>query len=160
MKRLIITLFYIIVFSLNNVIIAQSPFKGFWRPLNRSVFQSIETIDRGIKVDETTSLWLMRPVIELSALQFMLTNPIQVSSLTSLGTGLSYQHIINANGKPYTNFGLNALILFTNKVGGIEPASLSFAVTGSFLQYLNVGGGYSLQAKKFFILSGVTYNFN
>lgn len=157
MKKLILLLLVIVS---TVTISAQTPFKGFWRPLDRAAFQTIGTIDQDARTDRNANLWLFRPVVTISAMQFMLTNPVEVSSFSSLGTGISYQNIISQNEKPYTRFGINALILFTQKIGDVEPASLSFALTGSFWQYISIGGGYSLQAKKFFLLTGIAYNFN
>lgn len=158
MKKLLIILFLAIGIT---AYCQDSPFKGFFKPINRALFILPDpTIDRGIRVDESTNFWLFRPVVSITAMQFLFEKPVTVSSLSSFGTGVSFQNIINANAAPYTRFGFNALLLFSQKIGDVEPASLSFAVTGSFLNYVSVGGGYSLQAKKFFILTGVTYNFN
>jgi len=157
MKKLLITFLFLAI-GLSGI--AQGPWNGFFKPINRTLFLPIETIDRDVKVDETTSFWLFRPVVSITAMQFLFESPVTVSSLSSFGTGVSFQNIINANAAPYTRFGFNALLLFSQKIGDVEPASLSFALTGSFLNYVSVGGGYSLQAKKFFILTGITYNFN
>jgi hypothetical protein len=126
---------------------------GFFQPVNKKLL-----IVPGTR--QPATVWLFRPVVTVTALQFMFKNPVEVSSLSSLGTGLSLQHLINNDGEPYVNYGLNALILFTNDIGGIAPASLSFALTGSFLNYVSLGVGYSLEAKKAFLLTGITYNFN
>jgi len=139
---------------------SQDRWLGFFSPVNKDIFIPKEPFP--VRADGTASnVWLFRPVVTLTALQFMFTSPVQVSSLSSLGTGLSYQHLIaDGDGEPYTNYGINALILFTNKVGDVAPASLSFAVTGSFLNYVSLGAGYSLEARKLFILTGITYSFN
>ena len=157
MRKVILIL---ILAMITIVGLSQNPFKGFWKPIDRSIFQVEYTIDRELKVDETTSFWLFRPFVSLTAMQFTFANPIEVSSLSSLGTGISYSHFINQNNAPYNNFGINALILFTDQLGGVSPAKLSFAITGSFLQYISIGGGYSFANKKFFILTGIAYNFN
>ena len=126
---------------------------GFFKPVNKKLL-----IVPGTR--QPATVWLFRPVVTVTALQFMFKNPVEVSSLSSLGTGLSLQHLINNDGEPYVNYGFNALLLFTNDIGGVAPASLSFALTGSFLNYVSLGVGYSLEARKAFLLTGITYNFN
>ena len=157
MKKLIVVLFFLI---LPFWLIAQTPFKGFFRPLDRSLFQTEQTIDGNIKADEATSFWLFRQVFTLTAIQFDLASPVMVHSLNSMGTGLSYQHIINSNGEPYANYGFNALILYTQDIGDVEPAKISIALTGMAWQYVNAGIGYSFANKQFFILTGLAYSFN
>jgi hypothetical protein len=156
MKRLILGLAFVVI---TCTAFSQERWRGFFEPVDKSIF--IPTQLFPVRADGTAAnVWLFRPVVALSALQFMFTSPVEVSSFSSLGTGLSFQHLISNGGEPYTNYGFNALILFTNKIGDVAPASLSFAVTGSFLNYVSLGAGYSLQAKKVFILTGVTYSFN
>jgi hypothetical protein len=107
-------------------------------------------------------LWLVRPVVTLTATRFDLGKIVTVSPLSSLGTGVSYSHFISVNGEPYNNFGANLLVLFTQDLmdGGVEPAKLSLAGTISFLQYVSVGAGYSFAENKVFLLSGIVYNFS
>jgi len=156
MKKTLLLIFLLLGLSCYG----QTPFKGFFRPLERSLFQTEQTIDGNIKADEATSFWLFRPVFTLTAMQFDISSPVMVHSLNSLGTGLSYQHIINSNGEPYANYGFNALILYTQDIGDVEPAKLSIALTGMAWQYVNAGVGYSFANKQFFILTGLSYSFN
>jgi hypothetical protein len=149
MKKLILVL-TLLVFTLTSF---SQHWDGFFQPVNKKLL-----IVPGTR--QPATVWLFRPVVTITALQFMFKDPVEVSSLSSMGTGLSFQHLINNDGEPYVNYGFNALLLFTNDIGGVAPASLSFAVTGSFLNYVSVGVGYSLQAKKAFLLTGITYNFN
>lgn len=150
MKKITILLAFLMITTIG---FSQS-FKGYFRPIDDNIFVA-KTGQKAI-----TSVWLFRPVVEVTALQFTLTNPVEVSSLSSLGTGLSYQHFIDNEGVPYNNFGVNGLILFNQDPLGVQPAKLSFAVTVNALQYVNIGAGYSLAVKKFFLLTGITYNFN
>ena len=140
--------------ALTATAFSQKAFNGFFKPVNKEMF-SAPLGDRAI-----TSTWLFRPVVQLTALQFNLVKPVEVSSLSSLGTGMSYTHFIEQNGEPYADFGVNALVLFTQDIGGVEPAGMGFALTISALQYINVGVGYSLGNKQAFILTGISYNFN
>jgi hypothetical protein len=128
--------------------------QGFFKPVSKDLF--------ALKAGETTptSVWLFRPSVELTAMQFTLTKPVQVESLTSLGAGVSYQHFVEVDGLPYNNFGVNALLLFNQDIGGVEPSSLGVAITVNALQYVNVGAGYSFGVKKFCILTGIVIHFN
>ena len=153
MKKLLIAILFVTV---SVATFAQ----GFFRPIDRSLLKVDATTDRDITVDQKASVWLFRPSVTLSAMQFFLTNPVEVASLSSLGTGVSYQNIVLQNDKPYTRFGVNALVLFTQSIGDIEPVSLSFAATVQTLNFINVGLGYSLGRNKVFILTGVSFSFN
>jgi hypothetical protein len=157
MERLIILLF---LFTVTLSGFAQSLFKGFFKPVDESLFKVAETTDQIAKADQSTSIWLFRPIVTITAMQFTFDKPMAVSSLSSMGTGLSYSHFISQNDQPYQNFSANLLILFTQDVGDVEPAKLSIAGTVSVLQYISVGVGYSFGNKKAFLLTGVAYNFN
>lgn len=148
MKKLIV---FLALLTTTTVLFSQT---GFFKGVDNDLFKG----GRGLN-----SVWLFRPVVELTAMQFTIQNPIQVESLSSLGTGISYQHFVPTSPTdptPYNNFGVNGLVLFTQDPLGVAPAKLAFAVTANVWQYLNVGAGYSLAVKKFFILTGITYNFN
>jgi len=133
----------------------EKPFKGFFGPVQKDIFTN------PIKMRGVNDVWLFRPVITITAMQFTFTNPVTVLSLSQLGTGISYQHFIQQNDLPYNNFGLNALVLFSQDIGGVEPTKLSLAITGNFFNgYLSVGGGYCIGDKKFFVLTGVALHFN
>jgi len=130
---------------------AQS-FEGFFKPVPKDVVATSKAMG--------TNAWLFRPVVALTAMQFNLTNPIQVEAFSSLGTGLSLVRFTEQNGEPYAQFGVNALILFSENPGGVEVTKVSLAATITALQYVNVGAGYTFADKRFFILTGVTINFN
>lgn len=155
MKRLLLL---IGIISISISLSAQ--WKGFFRPIDRSLLKAELTTDRDTPIDQRASMWFFRPSVTLSAMQFFLGDPVEVASLSSLGTGVSYQNIVLQNDKPYTKFGVNAMVLFSQSVGEVEPVSLSFAATVQTLNFINVGLGYSLGRNKFFILTGVGFSFN
>ena len=157
MKKLLIILFLAIGIT---AYCQDSPFKGFFRPLEQSIFEREVTTDGELKVDETTSFWLFRPVVTLSAMQFILEKPVKVTTLSSLGTGISYSHFINSNGVPYMNYAFNFLVLFGTEIADVSPLELSLAATVSAFQYVNVGIGYNFYDNKAFILTGIQFNFN
>ncbi len=149
MKKLII---FFAVLTISAGVFGQ----GFFKPVPKNLFSG----EKAIKA--ATGTWLFRPAVTLTAMQFSLTKPVEVASLTSLGTGVSYAHFIDNEGVPYNNFSVNALLLFNQDLinGSVEPAKLSLAITGSFLQFVSVGAGINFSTKKFFLLTGVVYNFN
>ena len=147
MKKIIVVFVFLFV-----TIISQAQ---FFKPVPKDLFKTEK-----LAAIENPSVWLFRPVVELTALQFTFAKPVEVNSLSSLGTGISYQHFIEVDGEPYNNFGVNGLVLFSQNLGGIEPARLSIAVTVSTLQFVNIGIGYNLGLKQAFVLTGITYNFN
>jgi len=124
----------------------------FFGPVDQNMFSS------GDKA--LTGTWLVRPAFQFTAMQFILKNPVEVASLSQIGTGVSYAHFIEQNGEPYQNFAVSGLVLFGQDLAGVAPAQLSLAGTITAFQYINVGAGYTFGTKQFFILTGVTYNFN
>ena len=140
---------------------------GFLRPVPNDLFELDITTDRDITSDYVPSKWLVRPIVTISAMQFNFTKPVTTNTLSSLGTGISYQHFILQNGKPYANYGINLLFLFGQESYcpsgddcGVYVSQLSIALTGMLWQYINVGIGYNIPEKMPFILTGVSYSFN
>ena len=140
----------LIAFTLFLAVLSASG-QGLFKPVPSDLF-------KGDKAPGS-SVWLFRPVVQLTGMQFTLVKPVQVSSLSSLGTGISYTHFIEQNGEPYANFGVNGMLLFSQDLAGVEPASMGLALTISALQYVNAGVGYMFGGD-FFILTGVSFNFN
>lgn len=131
--------------------------KGFFKPVS---------MNPGLKEMGTkaggSGIWLFRPTVEISAVQLTWnkTNKnFDASALTSAGMGIGYQHFVDNNGKPYNNFGVNALMLFNVIPTESNPASISGALTLTAFEYLNVGAGYDFGLKVPFILTGVTMKF-
>lgn len=152
-KKFLLLAFVVLTFSC----MAQKPFQGFFKPVPDNLFSQEVKTQRGIT---GPSAWFFRPTVSLTATQFLLSKPVEVTSLNSFGMGMSYCKFTEVDGQSYMNFGLNALLLFTEKLGEVEPFKLSMAVTVTALQYVSVGAGYSFETKKPFILTGVVYNFN
>jgi len=140
----------LIAFTLFLAVLSASG-QGLFKPVPSDLF-------KGDKAPGS-SVWLFRPVVQLTAMQFTLVKPVQVSSLSSLGTGISYTLFTEQNGEPYANFGVNGMLLFSQDLAGVEPALMGLALTISALQYVNAGVGYMFGGN-FFILTGVSFNFN
>ena len=125
---------------------------GFFRPVDKDMFKADS---------RSASVWLFRPVVTITAMQFNFVKPeVTVNSLGSLGTGISYSHFVEANGEPYCNYAFNILALFGTDVADVSPVELSIAGTVTAFQYLNFGAGYNFKERNFFLLTGIQYNFN
>jgi len=143
--------------STASIVFAQSPWNGFWKPVEKDMF--LYTAGEELKSHE----WLFRPTVSLSAMKFTPSDEegktFDVSSFTSAGFGLSYNHYVEANGKPYNNIGVNALMLFTAIPTETAPAGISLAATVTALQYLNFGVGWDFELKNYFLMAGVSFTF-
>lgn len=152
---------FILVFTaVGCILFAQSPFKGFFKPVDKDCFEVDISIDQETKVSQMSPFWLFRPIVTVSAMQFILENPVKVTTLNSLGTGISYSHFINQDGLPYQNFSANLLILFGAEIADITPVELSLAGTVTLWQNISFGAGYNFADRRAFILTGVSFNFN
>lgn len=136
-----------------------SPWSGFFKPVDKNLL-SIST-RKGV---ESQTVWLFRPTVEVSAMQFLPSKTpgvvFEVATFQSAGMGLSYQHYVNVNDVPYNNYGLNLLLLFDQIPRETTSVNLSLAGTVNALQFLNFGVGYNFGMNKIFLLTGLTYNFN
>lgn len=156
MKKILITLFLLATFA---VVSAQSPFNGFFKPVDKNMFKGG---DNGSKALENASTWKFRPTIEITALQLVWNksaNNFDAASLQSAGPGLSYAHYVEVDSLPYNNFSINGLVLFGLIPGEIVKTSVSLAATVSALEFVNLGLGYNFTIKTPFILTGVTLKF-
>lgn len=157
MKKIVLLLFCIV---LSFAVKAQdSKWKGFFKPIPTYEFQQLSNEnDRAI-----TSMWLFRPTVHVSAIQFTYnkeTKGFDASSLTTAGAGVSYSHFIEVDGAPYNNFSVNGLMLFNMVPTETVQSGIGAAVTVTALRYVNAGCGYDFTGKQFFILTGVTISFN
>jgi hypothetical protein len=142
-KRLLIVLSFLFI---GIGLSAQS----FFKPVPKDLF-TIETADRTIK---GTSVWLPRPAINLTAIQWnydKVTKSFNATAFTSIGLGVGYQHFIDTPNGPFNNFGFNAMMLLGENISG--------ALTFSGLGILNLGVTYNLTIKQFGLLTGVQLKF-
>jgi hypothetical protein len=58
------------------------------------------------------------------------------------------------------DYAFSAIVLFGTDIGEVSPAEISLAGTVQLWQYIAFGGGYNISVKKFFLLTGVAFNFN
>jgi hypothetical protein len=156
MKRII--LFFALV-ALFVTVSAQKAPVSFFSPVPVDLFAKDAS---SLKTLENASVWLFRPVATVSAIQLnwnKVTKQFDASALSSAGLGISYAHFIEANNLPYNNFSVNALLLLGASLENTEPASMSIALTGSFMNFVSLGGLYSFGSKSFGILTGVVIKF-
>jgi len=153
MKKLITLLFFVIL-----TITGFS--QGFFKPVDSEMFKN----DKGIRVLAVTQKWEFRPAITISAVQLNWnkgTKQFDASAFNSAGIGVGYQHFVElADGTPFNNFGFNGILLLgADDILNPTVPTISFAVTGSFLQYVQLGTLYNFTNKSFGILTGVNLKF-
>ena len=108
------------------------------------------------------SVWLLRPTATITAIQLnwnKVTKQFDASAISSAGLGVSYAHYVEANRLPYNNFSVNALLLLGASLENTEPANVSLALTGSFMNFVSIGALYNVSNKSFGILTGVLLKF-
>jgi hypothetical protein len=146
-----------------------NPFKGFFKPVEKDLFTNPNVMTlRGI-TDTTKGVWLFKFDAEITAIQLWYNKDNkkwESIPFSSVGPGIGYRHYIQYNGEPYCNFGVNALALIeydwinpsaTENETGKVPVSLVGTVT--FLDFVNVGGGYNFGSKAPLILMGAIVKF-
>ena len=167
MKRLSFILIFF-AFILTGYSQKQSPWNGFIRPLDTFEYSTspleITWDDNGIQKELLVSNypnWLFRPTVTLTAMQFIPDKELGmiVKSLQSMGLGVSYNHYRIREGELYSDYGINALLLFDYDPLGEMAANIQIAVAVTAFQLVNVGIGYSPKLKKPFIITGITYAF-
>lgn len=154
------------LFLMTIVTMGQSKWSGFFKPVttaNNITFRTAmrNRVEEGFEAEGKASVWLFRPVVTLSAVQFtwdVTSKQFNSSAFSSTGMGISYAHYIDVNNAPYNNFGFNLLVLM-NTSDTENPASVSLAGTVSALKFVSLGAGYDLGRKVFFMLTGVSYSF-
>jgi hypothetical protein len=157
MKKLLLS---IALISLTLAIMAQSPFKGFFKPVQLSE----KTTLKGVITIESVQNWLFRPTIAISATKLQPVGGEKVfetSSFQSLGTGISYQKIIDQDGTPYCQLAYNFLILYNLDYSGKAPVNMGVAVTAGILNNLvSAGIGWDAGQKNPYLLLNISLNLN
>jgi|YelNatPaOPRAMG01_1025707.scaffolds.fasta_scaffold56367_2 hypothetical protein len=152
MKKLIFGLLFL---ALAITTQAQSPFKGFFKPVaTNPVFTNQSAILGG-----GTGVWLFRPSVSLTAVavQFGGAQPV-VQSLSSVGTGVSYGNFTQINGQPYCNYSVNAILLTSVKIDGVTSPKFGAAITADAFNKL-VGAGVGFVDNHFLFLTSISISF-
>jgi hypothetical protein len=135
--------------------------QGFFKPVDRNMFTPK---DNALKTLAITQKWEFRPAIAISAVQLNWNKDkkqFDASAFNSAGIGIGYQHFIELpDGSPFNNYGFNGILLLgADDILNPTVPTISFAITGSFLQYVNIGALYNFTNKSFGILTGVSLKF-
>lgn len=153
MKKLILLLLFVSV-----ALIGSAQKNPFFQPVRSDLFEQ-----GSLKTLENANIWLFRPVASITAVQLnwnKLSKQFDASALSSAGVGVGYQHYVELpDGSPYNNYGGNLLLLLGADINQVEPATISLALTGSFLNFINVGGLYNFTNNNFGILTSVSVKF-
>lgn len=162
MKKKIVILFAFLMSAF--MLQAQSPWHGFFKPVNSSIFdqprKSFVRVEGVLKSSDTTivmpSAWKFRPAVNMSGVTLIYNKTTaKIESIPlSLGggVGITYNYYINDNGLPYSPFGAGVSVFF-------DPTGVCALGTVTALQYLNFGGGYNLTTKHGLFIIGVQYSF-
>lgn len=162
MKKSLLLLFFIF---LSMIASAQSPFKGFFKPLPKDLFKNNaynSTYFKGVTDSLKTGIWIFRFDATITAIQLKYNKELKTwvsSPLNSAGPGIGYKHYISVDGKPYNDFGINALALLGYNWSKIDEAAISIVGTVNFLNNINIGGGYDFTNHAPVIVLGATISF-
>lgn len=149
MKKIIV-IFVLLTVSLGAM---SQRWEGFFQPKSGTTVG--ETLTR-----EGAHQWFFRPTAQMTAIQFTYNKELKMfeaASFTSAGVGLGYQHYVDRDGELVNNYGVNALIIFDASES--SQGGVGVALTANALQFVNLGAGYNLTDKQFFILTGAVWNF-
>lgn len=155
MKKIFLVLSLVALMVTTNAQVKSVP---LFSPVPDNLFSSAEY---GLKSLENASVWMLRPSIQVTAVQLTWNKDkksFDSSPLSSVGAGVSYQHYIEVNEKPFNNFGVNAFVLLGTDITEVSPASLGIAATINY-SIINAGVGYNFGSKTPFLLTGVTLKY-
>lgn len=166
-KILLIVALLLCIVTLN----AQSPWRGFTKPVKSVIREDAEQIrDKnllsvnkyGFNSDSIIvapdAYMFFRPafIITFAAIDFY-EKPAVVKSLESAGIGISYGKF-SAKDNGYCLYSINALLLTSYKVGGVESVKLGGAITADVFNKL-IGGGVGYIDGRFMPLITISYSF-
>jgi len=131
----------------------------FFKPVPNNLL-SVSPASMRAGVEAPTSKWIIRPAVQVNATQVFKnkeSDKWESAEFKAAGFGISYQHFIQSNGSPVTNYGVTLLGLLD---GTTDKLTISPAVGFNFMQFVSVGVGYNVPGKHVFGLLGIQYNFN
>jgi hypothetical protein len=141
---------------------AQPSNVSFFKPVPKNLFVQGYTMTTP-KAITNPNVWLLRPTAQVTAIELnwnKLTKTFDASALSSAGIGISYAHFVEqADGTPYNNVSLNALLLLGADIEQTQPTSLKLAVMGSAFGGISLGVDVDLKSGLFGILTGLDLKF-
>ena len=138
------------------------PCSGFLKPVkDNPALKGLDVTNKGF----SDNIALIRFTAAVEANQYIynkVNKAVEQKFFSKAGFGLSYAfYSVREDGTPYSDFSVNALVLTTL---ADESPQLSFALTGTFWQYISAGLDFqpSLVGSDYFPLSvlfGAKYKF-
>ena len=124
----------LILISLSVFANAQSPWSGFLKPVNENPILKSQNLKASLyseadSTSTTSGSWLFRPSLSLTAVLVDLKTK-DISSMTSVGTGISYGNFTTTNGTAYCNYSFNASLLTKVDISGTTTANFGAAISG------------------------------
>jgi hypothetical protein len=118
-----------------------SPWSGFFSPRKSLVAPTENVQMKGIVLPTLPENWKFRFGMSITGVGFRYTTDGWKSdAFNRLGTGLSYQKIIDNNGTPYAQLSFNALITYLIVPGNVTPTNTGITVSaGFFNNYISLG---------------------
>jgi hypothetical protein len=154
------TLLTIMILSLSLVVMAQNPFKYFFKS-NNEIETSTNTLKSGMLNTTPVPIpqWFFKLDGSVSLLRFQYvggTQGVEVSTFKMVGLGVSYQEIKIVNSKNYADLTLKILLdlptINNEKMGGCFGVSLWDNKIGAII-------GYTVDEKYPFLGINGSYNF-
>jgi hypothetical protein len=142
---------------------AQSPFKGFFKPLNEVKQPKTTKSYSGDITITPASQWLFRPTAQVTGLKLQYvggTEGFTESAFTAAGIGISYQKVSVVNGLNYSNLSFNALLNFNYNIQSTAPVKLGgFADVAVFNNLIGLGIGWDAGEKYPYLGLNVSWQF-
>lgn len=147
---------------------AQSPWRGFIKPvksvvevnnqeLNEMRYKLVSSNSDSLIITPTTYM-LFRPALTITFAAIDLSEkPAVVKSLESAGVGISYGKF-SAKDNAYCYYSINALLLTSYKIGGVESVKIGGAITADIFNKF-VGGGVGYIDGHFMPLITISHSF-
>ena len=153
----LILVFALMLSGITLTSFAQSPNRIF-APVENDLLFKMKANGTAVSANH---VWLPRVAAGLTAAQMYYnkeTKEWNTKSLNALAFGMGYQHFIQANDKPFNDFGFNLLLLIDILPTENTQTAFSTAATVSTLEYLNFGAGYNFTLKSPFLLTTITFD--
>jgi hypothetical protein len=153
------TIKILVVLLFAGLAVQAQSFKGFFKPVEQN-----KALKAQYEATASTSTWLFRPTIGISAVKMQYVGGEQSfisTSCQTLGTGISYQKFIDQNGSPYCQLAVNGLVMYNLDFNGSKPVNLGIGATvGVFNNLVSGGLGWDFNQKYPFILLNFSLNLN
>jgi hypothetical protein len=164
MKKKILLIITLLLLAI--ALSAQSPWRGFVKPVKSVVeVNNQEMKEMSFKFSNSDSLiitpttyMLFRPAFTITFAAIDLSEkPAVVKSLESAGVGISYGKF-SSKDNAYCYYSVNALLLTSYKIGGVESVKIGGAITADIFNKI-IGGGVGYIDGHFMPLITISHSF-